>query len=94
MESPRQRFLKQPEDELKRVATVLRSDTIWVCCDTALLEYVWNQTPTNDPMTSAANQHRLEGARAFANLLMTLADPTKKVEPPKPVGVLEEVKRP
>lgn len=71
----------------------MRSEGFRGICDTALLEYAWNQVPTNDIAGAACNQHRLEGARAFALLLQTLADPIKTFEPPKMTGVLEEIKQ-
>jgi len=93
MESPKQRFIKQPEPDLKAIRLTLASEQMRNWCDVALLEFVSNQMPANDLATAACNQQRLEGARAYAVLLQTLADPVKKLEAPKATGVLEEIKQ-
>jgi len=91
MDTPKQRLLKQSEDKLKGLRTMLRSPQLQECAEIALLEFMSNQLPTNNTVDAAANQQRLEGARSFIHLLYTIADEPKKVQPKAPLGTLEEL---
>ena len=91
MDSPKQRLLKQSEDKLKGLRTMLRSPQLQECAEIALLEFMANQHPTNETLATAANHFRLEGARSFIHLLYTLADVPKGVPVKAQVGQLEEI---
>jgi hypothetical protein len=51
---------------------------IQAALDTALLQLDTNLATSSDAQTAAANRWRMEGARAFASILLGLSDPEIK----------------
>ena len=82
-ESPRLRFLRF-KDEAKKHAAMMETLTFERASDAAMLQVSLNLPSANScPETAAANHHRMEGAKLFLGILMTIGDPEIAV-PDKP----------
>lgn len=82
--TPRLRFQENKEYVSFHKELVV-SDRFRAATEAALLQTVLAMSETDDPAVSAANWHRLEGARAFLKALLNVAEsgPSLPAKPPQ-----------
>lgn len=76
IESPKTRFLAD-SNETKRLLDLTVEKPFLRACDFAMLHMLEQMQDANDVVTAAANWHRVEGAKAFRESLLTLAEQPK-----------------
>lgn len=70
-------------------AKIRASEAFETACDYALLELLWHMPPNNtpnlptDPYVGIDANAQLFGAKRIIEILKTIAEPVKPVEPPK-----------
>jgi hypothetical protein len=83
MTTPKQQFAKHPYHGAFLDLTA--SDDFTAAVNFAMLQFVQEQqTPGNDPAACYSNSSKLEGAKQFMRILLTLADPPNKPTEIKP----------
>jgi hypothetical protein len=80
--TPRLRFQENKEYTTFHKELVV-SDRFRAAAEASLLQTILAQPETDDPVVSAANWHRLEGARAFLKTLLNVAESSRTL-PDKP----------
>lgn len=76
--SPKQRFLKTPAAKVH--AELVLDGTFLDALSAAMLQVVYQEVPTADPVLAAASFQRLTGARAFVHALLNLWETEKETK--------------
>jgi hypothetical protein len=73
---PKDRLLRNKPlaEQIRKLMATLEFEQ---ACDVAMLQYVQNQSYSNDGVAAAATHYRLEGARSFLVQLQQIADEVK-----------------
>lgn len=79
--SPKARYLLRPEAEKHRL--LAHTEEFAMACDAAELEMQSIMSRTDNTESSAAARQRIIGAKMFRDMLETIADLPKELEPPK-----------
>lgn len=80
-ESPKSQYLRN-DIVLEEHRKLTANPHVQNAVNFALLQMFWETTTSCDQMTTAAEQQfMLKGARRFATIFLTLADPEKQTKP-------------
>lgn len=70
--------------QVERAKKLLKDQQFEALLHTAYNEFCWSHMPiAQDPQQSWAANARRQGARDFIDVLLSLADPAKRIERPK-----------
>lgn len=78
-ESPKSQYLRNQivaEEHRKLTANPHIQNAV----NFALLQMIWEQGTTANPDAAAQQQFQIEGAKRFATIFLTLADPEKQIK--------------